>query len=792
MLEPRPRWRKVWRDATLHKARTLLVIVAIAVGIAGAGSILNAWALVRRVTRDSYLASDPAAATLRTDSVDARVLEIVRGIPGIRDAQARRVVTAAIRSGGAWQAALLFSTGDFGAYRIGRVHPEAGAWPPADGDIVVERSAVEFSGARVGEAVSVVIGTGEPQALKVSGIARDVGLAPGWMEHAVYGFVTPGTLAKLGAPSSLDQLQIVVTDRAATQDDVRRIAYRVKSTLERAGRQVYDVEVPVPGEHIHAAQMDSLLFTQGAFALLALAVCGFLVVNLIAAMLAGQAREIGVMKTLGATSTQLGAMYLVFAGGIGLIASTLAIPAALRIGRSYGTLKGELLNFDVAAYAIPWWAIALQIIVATMLPVVAAALPVRRACRASVASALREVGIDRSGADTTVDHWSARIGGVSRPTLLAIRNAFRNRQRMILTLLALAGGGSVFLGAANLRAAVIHSLDSLFDQQRYAFSIRLGEPHAADSIERVVAPAAGVTDVEAWDGIRAAVARDDGAQGNAFAVTAPPAATKLVAPRMVAGRWLSAADVRGLVVSQSLVKREPSFRLGATVPLVIDGRETRWVVVGVADAGPVPSAYGAREALAQLKETNRVSAVVVASSARGVASQVELIQRVRSSLGDAGMQVASSQLLEENRRVMEDHLLMVVDFLAVMGWVMIVVGGMGLASTMSLAVLERTREIGVLRAIGARHRSILLMIQIEGLVIAVCSWLVAIPLSAPMSVVLAKAFSRVMLEVPTRWLPEQAGVVEWLVIAVGLSIVACAWPALRATRTTVARALAYE
>jgi putative ABC transport system permease protein len=127
-----------------------------------------------------------------------------------------------------------------------------------------------------------------------------------------------------------------------------------------------------------------------------------------------------------------------------------------------------------------------------------------------------------------------------------------------------------------------------------------------------------------------------------------------------------------------------------------------------------------------------------------------------------------------------------------MGWVMIAVGGMGLASTMSLAVLERTREIGVLRALGARHRSILLMIQIEGLVIAVCSWLVALPLSAPMSVALAKAFSRVMLEVPARWLPEQTGVAQWLAVAVVLSIVACAWPALRATRTTVARALAYE
>jgi putative ABC transport system permease protein len=102
------------------------------------------------------------------------------------------------------------------------------------------------------------------------------------------------------------------------------------------------------------------------------------------------------------------------------------------------------------------------------------------------------------------------------------------------------------------------------------------------------------------------------------------------------------------------------------------------------------------------------------------------------------MPVASSQRLSENRRVIEDHLLMVVEFLGVMGWVMIAVGGMGLGSTMSLAVLERTREIGVLRAIGARHRDIVTMLQVEGTVIALLGWLVSIPLSVPMSIVSSK------------------------------------------------------
>jgi putative ABC transport system permease protein len=117
---------------------------------------------------------------------------------------------------------------------------------------------------------------------------------------------------------------------------------------------------------------------------------------------------------------------------------------------------------------------------------------------------------------------------------------------------------------------------------------------------------------------------------------------------------------------------------------------------------------------------------------------------------------------------------------------------MGLASTMSLAVLERTREIGVLRAIGARHRDIVTMLQVEGIVIALLGWLVSIPLSVPMSIVLERAFGKIMFEVPTSVVPDGSGVSQWLLLVVVVALLASALPALRATRTSTAAALSFE
>lgn len=787
-----PRWRKVLRDVWLHKARTLLVVLAIAVGIVGAGAVLNTWSLMRRVTREGYLATNPPSATLRTDSVDDALLARVRAHPAVGDAQARRRVVARAQVQGAWRTAILFAAPDFTDLRMGAVQALEGVWPPTDSAAVIERSSLEFAGASVGAPIMLQIGDGEPVALPVGGIARDAGLAPGWMENVVYVFVAPATLARLGASPAFDLVQIRVADASLGREEIRRIAYEVKAAIEATGRRVTDVEVPEPGEHIHAPQIDSLLFTQGAFGLLALLLSGFLVVNLVAGIMAGQVREIGVMKTVGARSGQVAALFLAMALVLGIAASAVAIPAAAVLGRGYAQFTSDLLNFDMAGFEIPRWSFALQLAVGLLLPLAAAAIPVSRGCRIPVGAALRDFGIDPAS-DGGSGRWLHRAGGLSRPFLLSLRNAFRRRQRMALTLATLSLGGAVYLGALNLRASIRDSVGVLYEEVlRFDLSLRVAAPALPDRLEAAVAARPGVAAAEAWNGARAAVAHPNGSLGNAFPVTGQPAESPMVAYPVEAGRWLRPGDTNALVASRSLVKDEPGLAIGAEVTLVIDGRPSRWTLVGVVSAMPSPAAFTTRDALARVTGEPRASTVVVRAADRDPATHGTFIRRLRADLERDGLPVASGQLLSEGRKAVEDHLLMVAGFLLVMSQLMIVVGGLGLASTMSLSVLERTREIGILRAIGARHGAIHALVQGEGMVISLLSWLVAIPLSVPVSAVLGVAFGRVMMRVPVSMVPNPAAVVQWLLVVAVVSVAACAWPALRATRVTTSRALAYE
>ncbi|MFN8580318.1 MAG: ABC transporter permease [Gemmatimonadaceae bacterium] len=299
-----------------------------------------------------------------TDLADASLLARVRALPFVRDVQARRSVAATAQSGGVWLPAMLYVFGNAGTVRIGTIRREAGAWPPRDSAVVIEHSSLDYSGLSTGESVQLAVA--KPSvALQVSGVARDNGLAPGWMEHVarVRDAVDVGAA---GAPASLNELQIVVRPEGLDQEAVRRLAYDVARVLREAGHPVRDAGL-VPGEHIHAGQMDSLLFTQGAFGVLALLLSAFLVVNLMAAMLAGRV-EIGVMKTLGAGTADLTRLYLTVALFLGVVATGLGVPVAMTVGRWYAQLKADLLNFPLDGYRVPWWVVAGQVLVGLTVP----------------------------------------------------------------------------------------------------------------------------------------------------------------------------------------------------------------------------------------------------------------------------------------------------------------------------------------------------------------------------------------------------------------------------------------
>jgi putative ABC transport system permease protein len=148
--------------------------------------------------------------------------------------------------------------------------------------------------------------------------------------------------------------------------------------------------------------------------------------------------------------------------------------------------------------------------------------------------------------------------------------------------------------------------------------------------------------------------------------------------------------------------------------------------------------------------------------------------------------------MADYRKVIEDHLLVLSTFLILMSILVLIVGGLGLASTMSINILERTREIGVLRAIGASSGSILKIIVAEGAIIGALSWALAIIIAWPVSAFVSTTFGMTFFEAPLKLAVSIPGIIFWLANSTGFAALASLYPAWSATQLTVRQTLAYE
>jgi putative ABC transport system permease protein len=263
---------------------------------------------------------------------------------------------------------------------------------------------------------------------------------------------------------------------------------------------------------------------------------------------------------------------------------------------------------------------------------------------------------------------------------------------------------------------------------------------------------------------------------------------------MVAGRWLEPGDENAVVVAADLLKVEKDLKLGDDLLLDINGRESRWRVVGIAQVLFVGrAAYTSYDYTARV--TNAVgksSFLTVVTAQHDAAYQSEVAKAVREQLKQAGFKVSGSQTIGEIRASVQFQFSIVVIMLLVMAVLLAVVGGLGLMGTMSINVLERTREIGVMRAIGASTGAILGIVMVEGVIIGMVSWALGTLIALPLSRLLAEAVGQVFLKNSPSYVFSITGALLWLGTVIILAAVSSMLPAWNASRVTVRDVLAYE
>jgi putative ABC transport system permease protein len=810
---------KLRRDLRATWPRLALMVVAIAVSLTVFGGVLAAWATMGRETEQAYMGTEPASGTIVLDrAIDAEQMAAIaaqaRRRPGVIEATGRTQFTGEVEVNDRLREIPLqvfVATPDDPMRMVKFDLQQEGSWPPSPGEILIGRDSLSLLGVAVGDTVTVKTPSGKPARLRVAGTVYDPSLSPAPQEQTGRGYLSTASVPGPGGQASLDQVKLQVADPGQTipsrdRDAIVAVAGQVGQWLQRDyGLAVREVQVPTPYAHPHQWQADALLGSLLAGGAAALLLSAILVANMLNNLFTQQIPQIGIMKAIGARSGRIGRLYLTMTLIVAAVATLLALAPAVLIGRALTRQIFSFLGIQAASLAPPWWTYAVVLAAGLLLPPLLALLPLAKASRTTVRAAIdHRGGGARPSAATGVLARLSRLRRLDRGLLLALRNTIRRPARFWLSVGLLASAGMVFVAGMSLSDGTEAITQEATDARRWDVDVQLASPASLDKVATLIGQLPDISRVEGLNIAPTGVAgpgqlpltRTYPDQGHArVSVTAiPDGSTMFTPPKLLEGRWLRQGETGAVILNQVARNNTvPDLGAGDSVQLLVGGKPTTWRVVGIVEEkGGGSSVYTTAAGFAQATgQPSRANQLRIATTSQDEPTRTAAADAVNQTLTDAGIKVNSAASVSRSEAISEGHLGPIVTIILAIAVAMGIVGVIGLASTMSANILDRTREFGVMHAIGARPKTVRRIVIAEGVFLAVISLLVAVLPTLGLTAVLGTGLGDLFFSAP---LPFRVSVLAagiWVVLVILGAVLATDAAATRASRITVREALTY-
>ncbi len=789
----------MFSDLWANKLRTLLVVASIAVGVFAVGTITSTYVIFSEDINISYAAAQPANIDISTDLFDENFVKTIADLPEIARAEGRHIINVRLRrEGGAWKNHDLVAIDDFTETEINLRNPLEGKFIPGKRQLLIERNALNDTDYQAGEVLQLQLDDNTIRELPVVGIVQDPTAAGGDFLAAPKAYISMDTLEWLDQPRLFNRLFATITADSGDDAAVDRAVDAIEDRIEKTGRNVYRTTTNETSEHPMAAIALAILGVLGVLGVLVAFLSGSLIMNTLNALLSQQLRQIGVMKLVGARRSQISVMYVILILAFGFIALLIAVPAGIIAGYTLADFIATYLNIELQGFRVVPLAVLIQVVIALGIPLAAGYFPINRGAKTTVRRAISE---DRPGGQASSSGLLTRLGDrlrwISRPIMLSIRNTFRRKGRLALTLFTLVMGGAIFIAVFNLRISLGGFLDLLSDHFVADLTLEFEQPYRNAKVEGEVMQVPGVEGIEAWSGATAEILEEDGSLASNLFIIAPPAESELISPDILAGRWFEPGEPNALAVSDGMLDLFPDLVPGDALRLEVqDNREEDWTVVGIfrfSSPVDVLFAYADYQTISRLHNlTDRSSSFRVMTSGETLQDQEQFGVAIDRVLRSDGFRVSNVEPGLTTLSEASEGINTVVIFLMFMALLSALVGSIGLTGTMGMNVMERTREIGIMRAIGADDFAIIKSVIIEGSVIGLISWVFAALLSIPFSMLLLNIISVSMFNAPVPLKLSPQGFLYWLVVVLALSVIASVLPARSAARLTIREVLAYE
>ncbi len=796
-------WYKIWFDLWHNKTRTLLAVLSIAAGVFAVGAIFGMSDLLITNMNQSHRAVMPPHINIILSSpVDRQTLLNLQSVPGVAGIEPYDSVSALykMKPDDPWRQGLVMVRDEYAHQKYELVQLREGNWPATKNEIGVERMAAQYNHLGIGNTITFKIGNQE-RTLPITSLIRHPFVPPPQFEDLSVFFMNGEGLERFDIPQgSFNSFYVRVTPYSS--DHAKEVANGIKDKLAKQDIRVAAFVYQDPNQHWGHSFMDGFTLVQKLLALICVAMSAVLVYNTLTNIITQQTNQIGILKAIGGKSGTIIGVYLVSAFVYGLLALIIAFPLGAVVAFGVTRYFLNLFNIDYNQFQLSTQAVIYQVLSALAAPLLAGLPPILQGANITVHQAIASYGLADSAGSGKLDRFVEGIGQRWLPSsyATALGNMFRRKWRLLLTEIVLVTAGSAFLMVMSLNSSISLTLDNIFARNHYDALIQFRQNQRAEHVNFLANSQAGVVVTElhlvqsASMFVSGQLAKEAGIGSNIEGI---PVGSDFYKPLIVAGRWFLPGDGRAIVLTRDASQKN-NIKVGDIVTLNLGelGKD-KWTVVGIYDpvfAGsftadtiyaPLNALYGTT------KKFNQGTLLYIRTAAHDSVSTDALTTQLKNLYENYGLKVVNSQTQAALRITNDFQFSIVVWMMLALSIIVALVGGIALMGALSIGVIERTKEIGVLRAVGARSHTILGIFIMEGVLQGFLSWLFAVPISFLASPLLANALGQAMFGATLDYQYNWPAVALWLLLMLGISIVASIVPARGATLISVRDSLAY-
>jgi putative ABC transport system permease protein len=771
--------RKALADVWRRPIRTILVILGILFGVFALVAINVSNSTITEAL--NYSANETKASNIQfyAQSFDPAWQGQLAAVPNVTDVQF--LVQQSVR----WQVAqspshermYLFAYADPQHVTVDPFQVTSGRLPGM-GEVALDYTDTTLSTVHLGDTITVV-GPDGPEQLRVVGLTRTLGAESASFRGYATGIVSLDSMQALSGSATPNEIAVHVRDTSqidGTIQALRQILLAHSVTIESIN---YD---PNP---FGSGPLQGVFTIMSALAIVALLLSALLIFNTVTTLVTEQTKIIGTMKAIGGTRQTIVASYLMSVLIYGIAGSVLGLIAGVFGGIFFSQYIASIIIIDLGPFQLPASAVVLALAVGLGVPLLAALAPLINGTRITAREAMSGYGIVAGNGRERASRAPSLPGVVQ----VGLRGLFRQRWRAALTLATLALAGTAFLAIQTTTSSVNATLNSIFSTINYDVQVSV-TPTDYGQLQADLLAVPNVAHVERFS--------SDVFQTHwgYLVLQGYEADTQVYRYDLLKGRWLSGSDPGAMVISD-LVAQRTGLQVGDTVTFSNVISTMTWHIVGeVHDdnggtglIGVALTTYENMQTFNGRTSNAKVSAVLVQAHDRSTAAVDRLATAIDNALSAKGLdpnEVTRQQEIDRNN----SQFAVLYAILYAVAIIVALVGVLGLANTLTTSVLERRREIGILRSMGASSRQVGLVFWTEGISLGVIAWLIGVIIGIPAAIGFVALIGDELLHLEFTFNP----ISDLLMLLVILLVVTVAslGPALTASRARIADILRYE